>query len=82
MSARDLEEALRHFYRCDELCRSLDTEEASGFMVMANLKAGMIYDVQGKRDLALAQYRKVLAMREYKDSHAQAEQYVRTPAVY
>jgi tetratricopeptide (TPR) repeat protein len=73
------EEGLQHFYRCDELSRTLDREGASGFMSMANLKIGMIYDIQGKRDLAISQYRKVLDMKEYKDSRGQAEQYMHSP---
>ncbi len=81
MTMRRLDEALTHFYRCDELSRQLDSEEASGFMVMTNLKVGNIYDLQTKRDLAVAQYRKVLQMREYKDSHKLAEQYMNTPFV-
>lgn len=82
MNARRYDEALGHFFRCDELSRSLDTKEASGFMVMANLKVGMIFDVQRKRDLATEQYRKVLDMKEFKDSHSQAEQYLKSPAVF
>ena len=73
------ESALRHFYRCDELSRQLDKDGPSGFMVLANLKAGNLYDVMVKRDLALVQYRKVLEMKEYKDSHALAQQFMKTP---
>ncbi len=79
MNAKRYDEALGHFYRCDELSRPLDRDGPSGFMVMANLKVGMLYDLELKRDLATTQYRKVLAMKEYKDSHAQAEQYLKTP---
>ena len=82
MSRRQYDAALAHFYRCDELSRALDTQEASGFMVMANLKVGAIYDIQGKRELALSQYRKVLGMKDFKDAHRQAEQYLKTPAQY
>jgi tetratricopeptide (TPR) repeat protein len=71
--------ALAHFYRCDELSRELDRTTPSGFMSMANLKVGNIYDAQGKRDLAQAQYRKVLGLQDYKDSHAQAEQFLAAP---
>jgi tetratricopeptide (TPR) repeat protein len=71
--------ALEHFYRCDELSRNVDRSEASGFMAMANLKIGMIYDLQAKRDLAIVQYRKVLDMKDYKDAHAQAEQFLTSP---
>ncbi|HXX65320.1 MAG TPA: tetratricopeptide repeat protein, partial [Bacteroidota bacterium] len=61
---RRLDDALTHFYRCDELSRALDRNEASGFMAMANLKTGMIYDLQGKRDLAIVQYEKVMSMKD------------------
>ncbi|HUI66303.1 MAG TPA: tetratricopeptide repeat protein [Bacteroidota bacterium] len=79
MFSRHLDEALAHFYRCDELSRALDHNEASGFMAMANLKTGMIYDLQGKRDLAIMQYEKVISMKDYKDSRSQAEQFRKTP---
>ncbi len=68
--------ALNHFYKCDEFSRSLDTGKQSGFMVMANLKIGMIYDLQSKRDLAIMQYNKVLNMTAYDGSHEQAKQYI------
>jgi hypothetical protein len=35
--------------------------------------------MQGKRDLALAQYRKVREMKDYQDSRALAEQYLAVP---
>lgn len=73
------EEALRFLYRCDELCRTLDTREASGFMAMANLKIGMVYDLQGQREDAVAQYRKVLTMKSFKDTHTQAERFLQAP---
>jgi tetratricopeptide (TPR) repeat protein len=79
MNNRLYDAALRHFYRCDELSRGLDRDEPSGFMVMANLKAGNIYDVQGKRTLAVEQYRKVLEMKEYLGSRRLAEQFIQTP---
>ena len=79
MVGRRFDEALDHFYRCDALSRTLDRDEASGFMSMANLRIGMVYDMQGKRDLALAQYRKVGEMKDYQDSRAQAERYLAAP---
>lgn len=72
-------EALKHLYRCDELSRTLDSREASGFMTMANLKIGMVYDLEGRREDAINQYKKVLSMKSFKDAHAQAEQYMNTP---
>lgn len=79
MTMGSFELALRHFYRCDELSRRLDKDGPSGFMVLANLKVGNIHDMLAKRDLALNQYRKVLDMKEYKDSHAQAQQFIKSP---
>jgi tetratricopeptide (TPR) repeat protein len=79
MNARRYDSALEEWYRCDALSRELDTEDPSGFMVMANLKMGMIYDLQGKRALAIEQYRKVRTMKEYKDSVSQADRYLKTP---
>ena len=74
-----LDEALREFYRCDEISRALDTGEASGFMSMANLRIGEVYDLQGKRSLALEQYRKVEDMANYQESRATAERLMSTP---
>ena len=71
--------ALAHLYRADELSRSVDRGEQSGFMVMTNLKIGLIYDMQKKRDLAVSQYNKVLKMSDYQDAHKQAEQYLKQP---
>jgi tetratricopeptide (TPR) repeat protein len=79
MTTARLDDALSHFYRCDELSRGLDRTEPSGFMVMANLKIGNIYDLQRRRDLALVQYNKVLNMKEYKESASLSRQYIKTP---
>ena len=79
MTANNLGEALKHLYRCDEISRKLDNDEQSGFMVMANLKIGMIYDIQAKRGSAIEQYNKVMKMNEYLDAHDQAKKYINTP---
>ena len=79
LGRRQYDEALGHLYRCDELSRDLDRQEPSGFMTMANLKIGMIFDCQSKRTLALEQYRKVRALKDYQDAHAQAEQFMKVP---
>jgi tetratricopeptide (TPR) repeat protein len=79
MQVKDYETALKDFYRSDELSRALDAQELSGFMVMVNLKIGMIYDIQGKRDLAVGQYKKVIDMKDFQEAHAQAEVFLKTP---
>jgi len=78
MTTARLDEALSHFYRCDELSRGLDKSEVSGYMVMANLKIGNVYDLQRKRELAVMQYNKVLNMKDYKESVSLARQYIKT----
>jgi tetratricopeptide (TPR) repeat protein len=77
--AGNYDHALRQFYRCDEMSRTLDTEGPSGFMVMANLQIGMVHDVQGKRTFALQQYRKVLSMKDFETAHRDAKAYLKKP---
>jgi hypothetical protein len=73
------ESALNHLYQCDELSRKLDKDEPSGFMSLGNMIIGMIYDAQGKREYAILQYKKVLAMKEYEDSHKESKKYLDKP---
>jgi len=79
MLGGNLDAALQEFYRCDEISRSLDREEASGFMSMANLRIGEVYDLQGKRQLALEQYRKVKDMANYQESRSMADRFIESP---
>ena len=72
------DDALQYFYKCDEACRLLD-QDPSGFMVKLNLYVGKIYDLQGKRDLAINQYNKVLSWNDIQNSHSEAEQYKKSP---
>ncbi len=77
------EMALPHFFACDSLSRTLDRKNGpSGFMTMTNLRLGQIYDLQGKRDYALQEYRKVIILNDYENAHALAEQYTKTPFKY
>ncbi len=74
----DLDKALTYFYKCDEACRKID-EDATGFIIKTNLKIGQIYDMLGKRDLAIKQYKKLLSWSDNNGSHADAERYLQTP---
>ena len=78
MIAGDYDLALRYFYKCDEASRLLD-EEPSGFMAKLNLKVGQIYDLQGRRELAIKQYKKVADWKDYDGTVEQAERYQTTP---
>lgn len=78
MIAGDLEWALTYLYKADEANKHLD-EDPSGFMVRSNLKIGQIYDLQGKRALAVKQYDKVLSWTEVSGSHSDARKYKQEP---
>jgi tetratricopeptide (TPR) repeat protein len=79
MSSKQFGSAVGHFTQCDRLSREIDGEEPSGFLILSNLNLGKAYDAESRRDLAVIQYRKVLEMDEYKDSHDQAERFLETP---
>jgi tetratricopeptide (TPR) repeat protein len=79
MRTAQLEEALGHFYRCDELSRKADASGSASFMALANLRIGMIYDLQGKRELAVQQYEKVLDMDDTQSVHERARKYIAEP---
>lgn len=70
-------QALKYYFKCDEGCRKIDKDGPSSFMVMTNLNIGKIYDKQGKRDLAIAQYQKVLKMKNFNTSHEEANKYIK-----
>jgi tetratricopeptide (TPR) repeat protein len=79
MNVRQFDNALNHFFRCDELSRTLDRSGPSGFMVMSNVRIGNVFDMQGKRAFAIKQYQKVSAWKDYKGSVSMAEQFIKTP---
>lgn len=75
------DEALKYFYQCDKMCREMDKSEASPFMTMTNLRIGMIYDAQKKRNYAVMQYQKVQKMKKFENSLELAEQFLKKPYV-
>ncbi len=79
MNITDYDGSLKYFYQCDELSRELDVEEQSAFMTMANLRIGMIYDMQKKRNYAIMQYQKVQRLTKFENSHELAQQYLKKP---
>ncbi|TAE29874.1 MAG: tetratricopeptide repeat protein [Candidatus Kapaibacterium sp.] len=70
--------ALQYFYKCDEFCRKLDPKPSS-WMCLLNNHIGNIYDAQGKRDLALKQYQKVLSWDDVFETHRYARQFMQRP---
>lgn len=79
LNTSNYDQALKYFYQCDELSRILDKKEPSAFMAMTNLRIGMIYDRQLKRNYAIMQYQKVLSLPKFENSHELAQQYLKTP---
>ncbi len=75
----NLNGALRYFYSSDSLSRTVDKDGASGFMSLTNLMIGEIYDLQNQRPAAIGQYKKVLDMKEFENSHRDAEQFLQHP---
>jgi tetratricopeptide (TPR) repeat protein len=76
---KDFKLALKYFYKCDEACRYLDTDEPSNWMIQTNLFIGQIYDMQDKREEAIEQYEKLLDMPDKNSSHKTAERYIEKP---
>ena len=75
----DLDKSLKHFLKCDELSQKIDKDKESGYMALANLRIGMIYDLQNKRRKALDQYIKVLKIKKYNDSHDLSKKFTKQP---
>ncbi len=73
------DQALKYFYQCDELSRVVDKDDGSAFMTMTNLRIGMIYDLQQKRDYAIMQYQKVQRMKKFENSYELSQQYLKKP---
>jgi len=76
MLNKDYGKAMKHLVECDRLSRGLDSEP-SGFMVMANLRMGMVHDLLKQREYATKQYDKVLRMPDYRGSRDLARRYKR-----
>ncbi|HET9298359.1 MAG TPA: tetratricopeptide repeat protein [Candidatus Polarisedimenticolaceae bacterium] len=58
-----------------------ETARAPGttFVVYGHYQLGRVYDLQGRRELALAEYRKVLELPDIKDSRRLAQEGIDTP---
>lgn len=76
---RRLDEAATSFARLDSLDDRIDRESDRGYLSLANLFLGMTHDLQGDRDLAVARYRRVLALPDQGGSRELAEEYLEKP---
>ncbi len=71
--------ALQHFKLCEQISRSVDEDEESGFLINAVLYQGEIYDLKSERNNAIKNYEEVLDFREFGNSHERAEEYLEKP---
>jgi tetratricopeptide (TPR) repeat protein len=81
MLRREYGPAMRYLVECDRLSRDLD-RDPSGFMIMANLRMGMLHDVMDQRTYAVRQYDKVIRMPEFQGSRDLARRYKRSPYTF
>ena len=74
-----LDSAMIYFDDCSKISKQVDGDDESGFQVNAVLYIGMINDLWNKRDEAISNYKKVLDMDEYANSHKRAEELIEKP---
>ena len=79
MLSNKLDSAKTFFEMCAEYSRQIDGSETSGFQINSYLYLGMIADEAGKRNEAVAYYKKLLDLKEFGNSHSLAEGYLKTP---
>ena len=70
------DDALPYFKKCIEDSKKIDDDRESGFQINATLYTGNILETKGIYTEAKKYYEAVLDMREFKDSHNQAETYL------
>lgn len=76
---KNLDSAKVYFDRCAKYSLELDKKEPSGFLINSYLYLGMINDEWGNRPVAINYYKQILDLKEYKNSHSIAEEYLKTP---
>jgi tetratricopeptide (TPR) repeat protein len=78
-SSGDLNSSLQYFKKCIEESKKIDEEgEESGFQINATLYAGTIFQTWKNFKEAKKYYDKVLDMRDFRDSHKNAQTYIDT----
>ncbi|MGB5289429.1 MAG: hypothetical protein WBN42_13160, partial [Ignavibacteriaceae bacterium] len=70
------DDALPYLKKCIEDSKKIDDDKESGFQINATLYTGNILETKGIYKEAKKYYEAVLDMREFKDSHDQAETYL------
>jgi tetratricopeptide (TPR) repeat protein len=75
----EYEKALDYYSEVIRISHELDQDSQSGFMILATLRRGMIFDALGERERALQEYRTVRSLDDYQGSRKLAERYIETP---
>jgi len=70
------DDALSHYKKCIAESKKIDKDEESGFQINATLASGIILETKGKYKEAKKYYEAVLDMREFRESHKQAESHL------
>lgn len=78
MNSRKIAQAMEHFRYAETLSKKID-KEPSAYQALTTLRLGMIYDLQGDHNAAVAHYKKVLQMKDYQNSHQLARTYIEHP---
>ncbi|MEO5930215.1 MAG: tetratricopeptide repeat protein [Candidatus Kapaibacterium sp.] len=74
------QDAAKYFQQADMLAHRIGDDEAeSNWNILTNLKLGYALDKQGRHSDAVAQYKKVMEMDDYSDSHNKAKKYIAQP---
>jgi hypothetical protein len=76
---KEMEKALDHYAMVLEYSAQLESDIQSGFVILATLRTGMIYDALGEREKALVYYSSVRSMDDYQGSRNLAQRYMETP---
>lgn len=74
-----VDSAIVYFRECEQLSRKVDRKEKSGFLVNSLLYLGNYYDQLGQRDKAITNYKELLDIKEFGQSHTLAKQYLEKP---
>jgi len=81
MRTGNLESAAKHFQQAIEQSKRLDGSEETSWRVLSVLKLGQVYDLMGRRNDALRQYRAVLDLDDNSNAHQKARDFLQKPYV-
>ncbi len=54
-------------------------KQAQKYSALSHIRRGQVFDLQGRRELALAEYKKALSLPDYRGAHSKAKKYLEQP---